>query len=187
VTVAPTGQLTGQFVDQIINSSDKVAVNVVSVPTASGLTTSSFAQTATGTINQTPVSGTSGTQATITTPIPLTGVSSGTIAGAINTNVSITSTAMQSSTYNNAISPAITANMVGAVGGPAGGVQTGVATIQAVTTNAGTTSTNNFVGTTTLQPATPSVPVTLTTTVIGINPAGATPAVQTGTVTVTKP
>jgi hypothetical protein len=190
VTIDTTSKLIGQFVGQIKNpdgSLDTIARNLVSVPTASGQTTSSFVQTATGTLNQTPVPNTSWTQATITTPIPLTGVSSGTITGPINTNVSITSTAMQASTYNNAISPTITANMVGAVGGPAGGVQTGVATIQAVTTNAGTTSTNGFVGTTTLQPAAPSVPVTLTTTVIGINPAGGTPAVQTGTVTVTKP
>ena len=185
VTIDTAGQLTGQFVSQVGN--DTIARNLVSVPTASGMTTSSFIQTATGTINQTPVSGTSGTQATITTPIPLTGVSSGTITGAINTNVSLTSTAMQPSTYNNAISPAITANMVGAVGGPAGGVQTGVTAIQAVTTLAGTASTSSFLGTATLQPATPTTLPTLIANMIGINPAGSTPAVQTGTVTVTKP
>jgi hypothetical protein len=184
VTIDTAGKLTGQFVSQVGN--DTIARNLVSVPTASGMTTSSFTQTATGTINQTPVSGTSGTQATITTPIPLSGVSSGTISGQTNTNLAITSTALQPNTYNNAISPAITANMVGAVGGPAGGVQTGVTAIQAVTTIAGTASTSSFLGTATFQPATPTTLPTLIANMIGINPAGSTPALQTGTVTVTK-
>ena len=79
VTVDTAGTLTGQFVGQIKNtdgSLDTIGRNLVSVTQASGLTTSSFAQAATGTVTQTPVSGTSGQQATITTPTPLTGVSS---------------------------------------------------------------------------------------------------------------
>ena len=191
VTIDTAGTLTGQFVSQIKNpdlSQDNIARNLVSVTQASGLTTSSFAQTSAGTINVTPVSGTNGTQATITNPIPLTGTSAGTISGQINTNLAITSTAMQPSTYNNVISPTIIATTVGAVGGPAGGVQTGVATIQTVTTTTppATTTTGNLVGTATFQPATASAPATLTTKVIGVNPVGVVPAVQTGTVTVTK-
>ena len=191
VTIDTAGTLTGQFVGQVANSGgslDSIGRNLVSVTQASGLTTSSFAQTATGTITQTPVANTNGTLAIISTPasIPLTGVSAGTISGPINTNLAITSTALQPNTYTNTISPTITANTVGAVAGPAGGVKTGVATIQAVTTTAGTTSTSNIVGTTTLQPATASVPTTLTTKVTGVNPAPAgIPAVQKGTVTVT--
>lgn len=120
VTIDTAGKLTGQFVGQVGNPGgalDSISRNLVSVTQASGQTTSSFAQTATGTINQTPVSGTNVTKATITTPIPLAGVSSGTIAGPINTNLAITSTALQPNTYTNAISPQITANTVGAVGG----------------------------------------------------------------------
>jgi hypothetical protein len=187
VTLDTAGTLIGQFVGQIRNtdsSLDTIGRNLVSVTQASGLTTSSFAQTATGMFNQTPVSGTNGTQATITTPTALTGVSSGTIAGPINTNVSITSTAMQANAYNNAISSQITAYMVGAVGGPAGGVQKGVATIQATTP--GTASTINLAGTTTFQPATATVPISLTTIVSGLNPLGGVSATQTGTVTITK-
>ena len=63
VTIDTAGTLTGQFVGQIKNpdgSLDSIGRNLVSVTQASGLTTSSFAQTATGTINQTPVSGTNG-------------------------------------------------------------------------------------------------------------------------------
>ena len=189
VTIDPAGTLTGQFVGQVPNgdgSSDVIGRNLVSVTQASGLSTSAFTQTATGTLSQTPVPGTSGSQAIISTPIPLTGVSTGTITGPINTNVSITSTALQANTFNNAISPTITATAVGAVGGPVGGVQTGVATIQAVTTNAGTTSTNHLVGTTTLQPATGTAPAALTTVVSGINSGGTNPTVNQGTITATK-
>ena len=104
--------------------------------------------------------------------------------------MSITSTAMQANAYTNAISPTVTAYTAGAVGGPAGGVQTGVATIQAVTTTGGTANAINLVGKTTLTPATTSTPATLTTTVSGVNPAGGgipVSAIQTGTVTTTKP
>ena len=157
VTIDPAGTLTGQFVGQLKNpdgSIDTIGRNLVSVTPASGLTTSSFAQTVTGTIDQTPVSGTGGQQATITTSTPLVGTSTpltgiaSAPSGLISTNLAITTTAMQPNAYPTAISPTVTANMVGAVAGPAGGVQTGVATIQAVTpAGPGTTITINLVGT----------------------------------------
>ncbi len=190
VTIDTAGKLTAQFVDQSNNPSgppDKISINVVSVPTGSGQTTSSFAQTASGTFDQAPVAGANGTQMVVTTPTPLIGTSTGTITGPINANLAITSTALQPSTYNNSVTGTITATTVGAVGGPAGGVQTGVASTQVVKTVGETTNTPGYVGTATLQPGAAGVPPVLTTTlnsVTNLAPNGS-PTTQTGALTAT--
>ena len=140
VTLDPTGKLTGQFVDTVPNApgqpADNVTVNYVSVPTGSGQTTSSFVQTVSGTVTQTPTGTTPSTQGTLTTPTPLTGTGTGTIPGNINANVNLTTIAANP-TYVTAGTGPMSAQIIGAVGGPAGGPQTGVASMHSIKTVGG--------------------------------------------------
>ena len=195
VTIDTSGTLTGQFVDTQNNSSgpanpaNNLSVNYASVPASSGLTTASFTQTASGTFNATA----NNTQSVVTVTAPtLTGTSTGVLAGPINSNVAITSTALQPNAYASGTGT-IAATTVGVVAGPVGGTQTGVSTVQAVKTGTGgSTTPTTYVGTTTLTPAVaPAVSPVLTTTLQGVNPAtvpgvGSVGATQTGTLTVTK-
>ena len=201
VTIDTTGTLTGQFVNtqnsgtSTPNPANNLTQNYASVPTSSGLTTASFTQAASGAFNATANNINNNTQSvvTVTTPTPLTGTSTGVLAGPINANLALTSTALQPNAYASGSGTIATAT-VGVVAGPAGGVQTGVATVQAVkTATTGTTTPTAYVGATTLTPAaggaTPT-PATLTTTLQGVNPAtvpavGTVGATQTGTLTVT--
>jgi hypothetical protein len=170
VTLDPTGKLTGQAVDQIPNgtgSPDKVVINAVSVPTSSGQTTSSFVQTLSGGFTSTANS--NGTQSTLTAP-SLTGISTGTLSGNINGVLTTTNTtAVPGTLATNAGNT--TAFVVGAVGGPAGGLQTGTASTQmvnVVTPTAGIPLLPRFEGTAVLTPAAGSAPPTLTTTLNGV-------------------
>jgi hypothetical protein len=192
VTLDTSGKLTGQFVDVAPNSGgyppDNVTLNLVSVPTASGQTTSSFVQTVSGTVTQTPTGSTPSTpstQGTLTTPTPLTGTSTGVMAGNINANLALASTAA-GPTYGTTGSGPIVGQIVGAVGGPAGGAQTGPATMQAVKTVGTRTNHTHYLGTATFQPAAGGAAPTLTTSLKGLNlPASGVSATQSGTVTVT--
>jgi hypothetical protein len=186
VTVDPTGKLTGQFVDTLPNAPgqpvDNVAVNLVSVPTGAGQTTSSFVQTVSGTVAQTPASTTQGSLITAT---PLPGTSTGLMAGNINANVNLSSTAV-SPTYVTAGTTPMSAQIIGAVGGPAGGTQTGVASMHSLKGTGTNTRGLQHHGTATFQPAAGSTPATLTTNLNGLNPSRTgVAATQTGTVTVT--
>jgi hypothetical protein len=190
VTIDTAGKLTGQFVDQVLNPSgpsDKMAINVVSVPTAPGQTTSSFVQTVGGNFSQTATN--NGTQATAIAPA-LTGTAAGTLSGPVNSSLIITSQSGVPSTFGTN-SGTISANVVGVVGGPAEGVQTGVGSAQVVKTitsdNPPTTLLPSYVGTTTLQPGTGGVPPVLTTTlnsVLNVAPIGAS-TIQTGVLATT--
>ncbi|MFI5331522.1 MAG: beta strand repeat-containing protein, partial [Desulfobaccales bacterium] len=195
VTIDPSGTLTGQFVNttnsgtSTANPANNLTQNYASVPTSAGLTTASYTQTASGTFNS--VATADGSGKTVTTPTPLTGTSTGVLAGPVNSDLAITSTALQPNAYSSG-SGAIATTTVGVVAGPSGGTQTGVSTVQAVkTSTSGATTLTSYVGATTLTPAVaPAVSPTLTTTLQGVNPA--TPggslvgATQTGTLTVTK-
>ncbi len=198
VTLDTSGKLTGQFVDVVPNGAgqpvDNVTVNLVSVPTGPGQTTSSFVNTVSGPVTQTPTGSTPSTQGSLTTPTPLSGTSSvststGIITANINANLALTSTAA-SATYGTSGSGPMTAQIVGAVGGPAGGTQTGVASMHSFKTIGSQTHFLQHVGTAAFQPAAGSTPATLTATVNGLNlapppsPLG-TFARQRGTVTVT--
>jgi hypothetical protein len=179
VTLDPTGQATGQFVDQIPNASgapDNVSINAVSVPTGTGQTTSSFVQTLSGTFNATANS--DGTQSVTTGSF--TGTSTGSLSGAVSgsyiTNNSATVTNTLGTNAGN-----LTAYVVGAVGGTSGGVQTGVSSsqmVRTITSGSGTGGVRlpRFMGTATLTPASGSVPAALATTLnspINLAPNGA--------------
>ncbi len=192
VTLDPKNKLTGQFVDVVPNgpgqAADNVTVNLVSVPVGSGQTTSSFVQTVSGPATQTAVGTPPSTQATLTTPTPLPGTSAGLMSGNINANVNLTTTAV-SPTYVTA-APGLTgpmsATIVGAVGGPAGGPQTGVASMHSVKTIGGQTRTMQHLGTATHQPAVGTTPPALTVNLNGLNNShSGVAASQSGTVTVT--
>jgi hypothetical protein len=119
VTIDTTGKLTGQSVDVIRNidgSFENIARNLVSVTAASGQTTSSFIQTVSGNVSQTPVGVTPSTKATLTTRTALTGAGTGTIPGNISANVALTSTAV-TPIYVTPGTGTMTAHIVGAVGG----------------------------------------------------------------------
>ncbi len=186
VTLDPSGKLTGQFVDVVPNGAgqpvDNVTVNLVSVPVdpMHPQTTSSFVQTVSGTVTQTPTGSTPSAQGSLTTPTPLTGTSTGVLAGNINANLALTSTAA-SATYVTSGSGPMTAQIVGAVGGPAGGTS-----MHSIKTIGSQTHFLQHVGTAAFQPAAGSTPATLTATVNGLNlaPMGVF-ARQRGTVTVT--
>jgi len=203
VTLDPAGKLTGQFVDVIRTGSttppDNVTVNLVSVPAGTGQTTSSFVQTVSGNVAQTPVGATPATQATLITPAatPLTGTSTGLMPGNINAQVNLTSTAV-TPVYVTAGTGPMSAQIIGAVGGPAGGPQTGPASMHSVKTIGGRTRQQMHLGTATHKPATPSTPATpsapatpstpatLTTNLQGLNNShSGVAAAQSGTVTVT--
>ena len=93
----------------------------------------------------------------MTTPT-LTGTSTGVLAGPINSNLAITSTALQPNAYASGTGT-IATTTVGVVAGPVGGTQTGVSTVQAVkTATRGSTTPTTYVGTTTLTPAVGSPP-----------------------------
>jgi hypothetical protein len=190
VTLDPTGKLTGQFVDVIPNGVgnpvDNVTVNLVSVPAGQGQTTSSFVQTVSGQANQTLTGTTPSTQGTLTTPTPLSGTSTstGTISGNINANVALTTTAV-TPTYVTAGTVPMSAQIIGAVGGPAG-TQTGVASMHSLKGTVTDTRGLQHLGTATFQPAAGSTPATLITNLIGQNLSlSGVAAMQTGTVTVT--
>ncbi len=189
VNIDTAGKLTGQFVDEIPNSpttpNDNIGGNVVSVPTGSGQTTSSFAQTVSGAFSQT--ASTDGTTASLTAP-SLTGSSTGTQSGSVTGSMTVASTAGSTGTLGTN-SGTITANVVGVVGGPTGGLQTGVGSAQMIkTVTSGTnlgTFLPRFVGTTAFQPAAGSTPAALTTTlnsVLNTPPNGAR-LTQTGALT----
>ena len=176
VTLDTAGKLTGQFVDEASNPgapTDKIAVNLVSVPTGSGQTTSSFAQTVSGAFSQT--ASTDGTTATLTAP-SLTGTSTGTQSGSVTGSMTVASTAGSSGTLGNN-SGTITANVVGVVGGPTGGLQTGVGAAQMIkTVTAGAnlgTFLPRFVGTTAFQPGVAPVLTTTLNSVLNTPPNGA--------------
>ena len=140
VTLDPSGKLTGQFVNAVPNGpgqpADNVVVNYVSVPTGSGQTTSSFVQNVSGTVTQTPSGTTPSTQGALTTPTPLTGTGTGTIPGNISANVNL-NTMAANATYVTAGTGPMSAQIIGAVGGPAGGPQTGVASMHSIKTIGG--------------------------------------------------
>jgi len=193
VTLDPTGKLTGQAVDQIPNgtsSPDKVVINAVSVPTTSGQTTSSFVQTLSG--GFTATANGSGTQSTLTAPA-LTGTSTGTLSGNINGVLATTNTTAVSGTLaTNAGNT--TAYVVGTVGGPVGGLQTGTASTQmvnVVSPTAGIPLQPRFEGTAVLTPAAGSSPPALSTNlngVLNLVPPNATQVQTTGgLVTIPKP
>jgi hypothetical protein len=192
VTLDPTNKLTGQFVDVVPNgpgqAADNVTVNLVSVPVGSGQTTSSFVQTVSGPATQTAVGTPPSTQATLTTTTPLPGTSAGLMSGNINANVNLTTTAV-SPTYVTA-APGLTgpmsATIVGAVGGPANGPQTGVASMHSVKTIGGRTRAMQHLGTATHRPAVGTTPPALTVNLNGLNNShSGVAASQSGTVTVT--
>jgi hypothetical protein len=80
----------------------------------------------------------------------------------------------------------MSAQIIGAVGGPAGGTQTGVASMHSIKTIGANTRALQHLGTATHQPAVGSTPATLTTNLNGLNPTrSGVFANQTGTVTVT--
>lgn len=189
VTLDPAGKLTGQFVDVIPTGSttpvDNVTVNLVSVPAGTGQTTSSFVQTVSGNVTQTPVGTTPTAQATLTTPTALTGTSTGLMSGNIDAKVALTSMAV-TPVYVTAGTGPMSAQIIGAVGGPAGGPQTGVASMHSIKTIGGRTSQHTHLGTATHQPATVTTPATLTTTLQGLNNFhSGVAASQAGTVTIT--
>lgn len=191
VTLDTSGKLTGQFVDVVPNGTgqpvDNVTFNLVSVPVdpMHPQTTSSFVQTVSGTVTQTPTGSTPSAQGSLPTPTPLTGTSTGVLAGNINANLALTSTAA-TATYGTSGSGPMTAQIVGAVGGPAGGAQTGVASMHSIKTIGSQTHFLQHVGTAAFQPAAGSTPATLTATVNGLNlPQSDVFARQRGTVTVT--
>ncbi|MHB9072849.1 MAG: FecR domain-containing protein [Desulfobaccales bacterium] len=186
VTLDTAGKLTGQFVDVVPNSPgqpmDNVTVNLVSVPTGSGQTTSSFVQSVSGDVTQSVLSP---AQATLTTPTSLAGTSSGLMPGNINANVNLASTAV-TPTYVTAGTGAMSAQIIGAVGGPAGGPQTGVASMHSIKTVGGHTHQRMHLGTATHTPAAAAAPATLTTNLQGLNNShSGIAAAQSGTVTVT--
>jgi hypothetical protein len=189
VTLDPAGKLTGQFMDVVRNSpgqpADNVTVNLVSVPAGTGQTTSSFVQTVSGNVTQTPLGTTPATQATLITPTALAGTSTGLMSGNINANVALTSTAV-TPVYVTAGTGPMSAQIIGAVGGPAGGPQTGVASMHSIKTVGGQTHQRTHLGTATHKPATPSTPATVTTNLQGLNNShSGVAAAQSGTVTVT--
>jgi hypothetical protein len=192
VTVDPTtNKLVGQFVDTLPNGAgqpaDNVTVNLVSVQAGAGQTTASFVQTTQnpGTVTQTPTGTTPSTQATLITPTPMPGTSTGLMAGNINTSVNLTTTAV-SPTYVTAGTASMHAKIIGAVGGPTGGTLTGVASMHSLKTIGGNTRALQYHGTATFQPAAGSTPATLTTNLNGLNLSRTgIAASQTGTVTVT--
>ncbi|MFH1594983.1 MAG: hypothetical protein ABIG94_01250, partial [Pseudomonadota bacterium] len=171
VTIGTDLKLTGQFVDQIPNSFgsfDKLSRNLVSV-TGTGQTTSSFVQTVGGDFSQTATN--NGTQATAIAPA-LTGTATGTLSGPVGGTLIINSQTGVPSTFGTN-SGTISAHVVGVVGGPAGGVQTGVGSTQVIRTitsgdGAGGIRLPRFEGTTVLTPAAGSTPPTLTTTLNGV-------------------
>jgi hypothetical protein len=184
VVIEPSGNLTGQFVNQT-SLNNHTTTNLVSVPTASGMTTSSFTQTSSGTFNQ--VATADGSGFTLTTPTPLTGTATGPVSGPINTNVAITSQASQPNSFGSGTG-AITVNTVGTVAGPPGGTQTGVSTTQVVKTIGTNTYIPAYVGTAVAQPATATAPATVTSTLqsnMNLPPATGASNTQTGTATVT--
>jgi hypothetical protein len=197
---SPSGKLTGQFVDVIPNSAGQVranvTVNLVSVPVdpAYPQTTSSFVQTVSGTVAQSPTSTITPpppNPGSLTTPTPLAGTSTGLMSGNINANVILNSSAV-SPTYVTASTTPMSAQIIGAVGGPAGGTQTGVASMHSLKGTGTNTRGLQHHGTATFQPGipatttTPAIPATLTTNLNGLNPSRTGVAAgQTGTVTVT--
>jgi hypothetical protein len=197
---SPSGKLTGQFVDVIPNSAGQVranvTVNLVSVPVdpAYPQTTSSFVQTVSGTVAQSPTSTITPpppNPGSLTTPTPLAGTSTGLMSGNINANVILNSSAV-SPTYVTASTTPMSAQIIGAVGGPAGGTQTGVASMHSLKGTGTNTRGLHHHGTATFQPGipatttTPAIPATLTTNLNGLNPSRTGVAAgQTGTVTVT--
>jgi hypothetical protein len=80
----------------------------------------------------------------------------------------------------------VTTNIVGAVGGPASGPHTGVASMHTVKTINGTSRQLMHLGTATHRPATASTPATLRVNLHGLNNSrSGVAAAQNGTVTVT--
>jgi hypothetical protein len=103
------------------------------------------------------------------------------MAGNINTNVNLTSTAADA-TYVTAGTASMHAKIIGAVGGPDGGTLTGVASMHSLKTIEGNTRGLQHLGTATFQPAAGSLIMNLN----GLNLSGSgVAAMQTGTVTVT--
>jgi hypothetical protein len=183
VTLDPAGKLTGQFVDVVRNGPgqpvDNVTVNLVSVPAGTGQSTASFVQTVSGNVTQTPIAITPATQATLTTPTALVGTSTGLMSGNVNATVAITSKAV-TPVYVTAGTGPMSAQIIGAVGGPAGATQTGVASMHSIKTIGGKTSQRVHLGTAAHKPATPSIPATPTTPATPSSPAKpSTPATLT--------
>jgi hypothetical protein len=188
VTLDPSGKLTGQFVSTIPNGPgqpvDNVVANYVSVPTGSGQTTSSFVQTVSGTVTQTPIGTTPSTQGTLTTPTPLSGTGTGTIPGNVGANVNL-NTMAASPTYVTAGTGPMSAQIIGAVGGPAGGPQTGVTSMHSIKTVGGNPRALQHLGTVVHQPATGTTPASSTLFLNGLNPSSTgVAASQGGTVKV---
>jgi hypothetical protein len=192
VTIDNTnGMLAGQFVDRVGSGpgATDVSLNVISVPTASGLTTTPFTYTASGGFSQ--LANGDGSAKTVTTPTPLTGSGTGALSGgSLSANMAITSTAMQPGSYTSGTGTmAVTG--VGVVGGTPGGSQYGVSSVQAVTTASGASggsSTPTFVGSSTLTPGSATTPTFLNTFLTGVNSVrnSGVGATQTGGITVTK-
>ena len=188
--------LLGQSVNQT-SPSFTTTLNVKSSDVAAtGVATTSFVKTATG--NYTQTIDATGSSQTAITPTALTGttstaafnpamVTSPTTAPAVTapttTNLTITSSAAQAGTYTTAAGP-ITVNSVGVAGGTPGGAMSGLSSTTVVKTNTstGTTSLGTFVGGATVTPTT----VAVTTNGINLAPGGVG-AIQSGTVTTTKP
>jgi hypothetical protein len=188
VTLDPSGKLTGQFVGVALNEPgqpvDNLMVNYVSVPTGSGQTTSSFIQTVSGTVTQTPIGATPSTQGTLTTPTPLSGTGTGTISGDISANLNM-STIAANATYVTAGTGPMSAQIIGAVGGPAGGLQTGVASMTAIKTVGEDTRALQYLGTVANQPAVGTTPASSTVFLNGLNLSSTgVAASQSGTVQV---
>jgi hypothetical protein len=141
-------------------------------------------QNVSGTVTQTPSGTTPSTQGTLTTPTPLIGTGTGTIPGNISANVNL-NTIAANATYVTAGTGPMSAQIIGAVGGPAGGPQTGVASMHSIKTIGEQTRGLQHLGTVVHQPAVGSTPATSTLFLNGLNlsPNGVA-ASQGGTVTV---
>jgi hypothetical protein len=184
VSIDAAGKLTGQFVDS--GGSNKIGINMVSVPAGSGQSTSSFTQTVTGNFSQT--ADPTGTMSTLTAP-SVTGTATGTLSGATTGSLTLNSQTTTTGTLGTN-SGTVTASVVGVVGGPTGGLQTGVASVQLirnVTAGSGTgTYLPRYLGGAALQPASGTAPAVLTTNLSSIlnnSPINGASLNQTGVLT----
>jgi len=198
VVLETNNALLGQFVNQASPTSS-ATINLKTADPTSGVVTSSFVKTASGSYSQTATDAGSGAGSGYTLTAPtLTGTATGAVlnpsspstAVPVNTNLTITSSAVLPGTYISASAP-ITVNSVGVVGGSPGGAMSGLSSTTVVKSN--NPLPQIYVGGATVVPATATTPTTVTTSLGGINlpplgtPNAGVSATQTGVLATTKP